>query len=152
MPAGMGRGSFGLRDIFGLPTTNPMCDWGTCGAPGVGSGFTSTEVATLGRLVLTGIGAGVQTGLMGAAILLHVLMMESDAAPKAVRERIKAKPEAKPQPQPKQSGKQTKCWNTGIDWQLGFCTYACDDGLPDVTPIPAGNRCESVIYRDWRTR
>lgn len=59
-----------------------------------------------------------------------------------------ANPAAKPVTQ--NSGKQTKCTNVGLDWGLGFCTYSCDDGQPEARPIPAGGKCEPVIYRDWR--
>jgi RHS repeat-associated protein len=50
---------------------------------------------------------------------------------------------------PPSSGRQAKCTHTGWDWGLGMCTYECDDGLPYATPIPAGGRCEPVIYKNW---
>ena len=90
------------------------------------------------------VDAAADIGAAAAAwpvIAATVLIQKGDAVPQAPAQ-------AKPQPN-QSSGRQARCTSTGINWELGLCTYQCEDGLPWAERIPAGNQCPNRVYKDW---
>ena len=160
-PARLGGVGGGVWDenygqyLGGLGGFSPPCDFGTC-APGVGGcAFQASPQAApidMPWVVIPSLVLECAINPMcvaGAGVLANGVMYGALAyggyrASQALGNRVRSWAAPVAEPRPRSSGRQTKCTNTGIDWGLGFCTYMCDDGLPDVTPVPAGNRCEPI--------
>ncbi len=57
------------------------------------------------------------------------------------------------QQHPDRSKQVTKCTLNGFNWELGLCTYHCDDGQPWAQSPENGNpnKCEDPVYIPWRS-
>jgi RHS repeat-associated protein len=96
--------------------------------------------------------AGYGLGILGGLITNPTVLNppSADYHPPRVVQPVADHASTQTQSEPNQNtGRQARCTNTGINWELGLCTYECDDGLPYATHIPAGNKCERFIYKNW---